>query len=152
VTSLLKRLRHLSPPRSPSHGQSAGSGRSVPAEDPGPAESQEPNKPERVGFESADSLRVVKLRRSRDNDHLRFIAIQPCTVCGRQPCEAHHLRYSQPRALGRKVSDEFTVPLCRVIIGSSTSKGMNVGGGSTPGPYKLRRQVGKWRQIPTARA
>jgi hypothetical protein len=40
--------------------------------------------------------------------------MQPCTVCGRQPCEAHHIRYAQPRALGRKVSDEFTVPLCRV--------------------------------------
>jgi hypothetical protein len=26
----------------------------------------------------------------------------------------HHLRFAQPRALGRKASDEFTVPLCRV--------------------------------------
>jgi hypothetical protein len=57
---------------------------------------------------------LFRPRRSRDKDHLRFIAIQPCTVCGRQPCEAHHIRYAQPRALGRKVSDEFTVPLCRV--------------------------------------
>ena len=56
----------------------------------------------------------MKLRRSRDKDHLRFIAMQPCTICGRQPCEAHHIRYAQPRALGRRVSDEFTVPLCRV--------------------------------------
>ena len=59
-------------------------------------------------------LVLVKARRSRDKDHLRFIAIQPCTICGRQPCEAHHIRYAQPRALGRRVSDEFTVPLCRV--------------------------------------
>ncbi len=57
---------------------------------------------------------LAKLRRSRDKDHLQFIALQPCTVCGRQPGEAHHIRYAQPRALGRKVSDEFTVPLCRV--------------------------------------
>ena len=28
------------------------------------------------------------------------------------PSQAHHLRFAQPRALGRKVSDEFTVPLC----------------------------------------
>ena len=62
----------------------------------------------------ADDFLVVKLRRSRDKEHLRFIATQPCTVCGRQPCEAHHIRYAQSRALGRKVSDEFTVPLCRV--------------------------------------
>jgi len=45
--------------------------------------------------------------------HLRFIVRQPCTVCGRQPCEAHHIRFGQQRALSRKVSDEFTVPLCR---------------------------------------
>src|SRR5262249_4003473 len=25
----------------------------------------------------------------------------------------HHLRFAQPRAIGLKVSDEFTVPLCR---------------------------------------
>jgi len=25
----------------------------------------------------------------------------------------HHLKFTQPRAMGRKVSDEFTVPLCR---------------------------------------
>jgi hypothetical protein len=56
----------------------------------------------------------VKPRRFRDKDHLRFVAAQPCTLCGRKPCEAHHLRYAQARALGRRVSDEFTVPLCRV--------------------------------------
>ena len=68
----------------------------------------------RIRVEGADNLTSVKPRRYRDKDHLRFIAAQPCTVCGRKPCEAHHLRYAQPRALGRRVSDEFTVPLCRV--------------------------------------
>ena len=34
-------------------------------------------------------------------------------MCGRKPCDPHHLRFTQKRALGRKVSDEFTVPLCR---------------------------------------
>jgi hypothetical protein len=42
-----------------------------------------------------------------------FVAAQPCLVCQRFPCDAHHLKFAQPRALGRKVSDEFTVPLCR---------------------------------------
>ncbi len=56
----------------------------------------------------------VKLRRIRDKEHLRFVAKQACTVCGRQPCEPHHIRFAQPRAISRKVSDEFTVPLCRV--------------------------------------
>jgi hypothetical protein len=68
----------------------------------------------RIRIARADNLTLVKLRRSRDKDHLGFIASQACTVCSRQPCEAHHLRYAQPRALGRRVSDEFTVPLCRV--------------------------------------
>ena len=27
--------------------------------------------------------------------------------------DPHHLRFAQPRAIGLKVSDEFTVPLCR---------------------------------------
>jgi hypothetical protein len=34
-------------------------------------------------------------------------------ICGRQPSDPHHLRFAQPTALGRKVSDEFTVRLCR---------------------------------------
>jgi hypothetical protein len=52
-------------------------------------------------------------RRVRDKDHVRFVANQPCLVCGRMPTDPHHLRFAQHRALGRKVSDEFTVPLCR---------------------------------------
>ena len=54
-----------------------------------------------------------KPRRLRDKRHREFVAAQPCVVCGRQPSDAHHLRFTQPRALSRKVSDEFTVPLCR---------------------------------------
>jgi hypothetical protein len=52
-------------------------------------------------------------RRIRDRDHVRFVAQQPCLICGRKPSDPHHLRFAQSRALGRKVSDEFTVPLCR---------------------------------------
>jgi ERF superfamily len=52
-------------------------------------------------------------RRIRDRDHVRLVAKQPCLVCGRRPADAHHLRFAQSRTLGRKVSDEFTVPLCR---------------------------------------
>lgn len=60
-----------------------------------------------------DGLAIPKTPRRRDKKHLRFVASQPCLVCGRVPSDAHHLRFAQPRALGRKVSDEFTVPLCR---------------------------------------
>ena len=52
-------------------------------------------------------------RRIRDRDHVKSVAKQPCLVCGRRPADAHHLRFLQSPALGRKVSDEFTVPLCR---------------------------------------
>ncbi len=52
-------------------------------------------------------------RRIRDRDHIRHVIKQPCLVCGRRPSDPHHLRFAQSRAFGRKVSDEFTVPLCR---------------------------------------
>ena len=58
-------------------------------------------------------LTISEPRRHRDKGHLKFVASQPCLVCGRSPADAHHLRFTQPRATGRKVSDEFTVPLCR---------------------------------------
>ena len=52
-------------------------------------------------------------RRIRDRDHLKFVAGRACLICGRRPADTHHLRFAQSRALGRKVSDEFVVPLCR---------------------------------------
>jgi hypothetical protein len=59
------------------------------------------------------ALAFPEARRLRDRDHIRHIMKQPCLVCGRRPSDPHHLRFAQSRALGRKVSDEFTVPLCR---------------------------------------
>jgi len=58
-------------------------------------------------------LAVAAPRRYRNREHLRYIAQQACLVCGRKPSDPHHLGFTQPRALGRKVSDEFAVPLCR---------------------------------------
>src|SRR5262245_21154162 len=55
-----------------------------------------------------------KTVRLRDKDHRRFVLRQPCLVCGRVPSDPHHLTFTQPRALGHRVSDEFTVPVCRV--------------------------------------
>jgi hypothetical protein len=57
---------------------------------------------------------MARPRRYRDKEHLKFVAAQACVVCDREPCQAHHLRFAQPWALGRKVSDEFAVPLCRI--------------------------------------
>ena len=58
-------------------------------------------------------LAISEPKRLRDKGHLKFIATQPCLICGRQPSDPHHLHFAQPRAIGLKVSDEFTVPLCR---------------------------------------
>ena len=58
-------------------------------------------------------LAIAAPRRYRNRDHLRFVAQQPCLLCGRKPSDPHHLRHMQPAALGRKASDEFAVPLCR---------------------------------------
>jgi hypothetical protein len=59
------------------------------------------------------ALKLPEPRRIRDREHVKFVANHPCLICGRQPSDAHHLRFAQSRALGRKVSDEFSVPLCR---------------------------------------
>src|SRR5262249_46083927 len=56
-------------------------------------------------------LTVAAPRRYRNREHLRYVAQQACLVCGRKPSDPHHLGFTQPRALGRKVSDEFAVPL-----------------------------------------
>ncbi len=58
-------------------------------------------------------LALPEPRRVRDRNHVKAVAKRPCLICGRQPADPHHLRFAQHRALGRKVSDEFTVPLCR---------------------------------------
>jgi hypothetical protein len=57
------------------------------------------------------ALPLGEPRRYRDRAHLEFVASQPCLLCGRKPSDAHHLRFMQPRAMGRRVSDEFAVPL-----------------------------------------
>ncbi len=57
---------------------------------------------------------IAKPRRERDRNHLRFVATQPCLICARTPSDAHHLKFAERAAMGRKVSDKFTVPVCRM--------------------------------------
>ena len=66
-----------------------------------------------LGKIDKSQLAIAEPKRLRDKAHLKFVASQPCLICGRQPSDPHHLRFAQPRAIGLKVSDEFTVPLCR---------------------------------------
>ena len=67
---------------------------------------------------------LSKLNRQEPTRHRRTQAAArqgPPEICGlttlsclRPPAiDPHHLRFAQPRAIGLKVSDEFTVPLCR---------------------------------------
>jgi hypothetical protein len=72
-----------------------------------------PKKRPRSKAVDKSALILSELRRVRDREHVRFVAKQACLVCGRSPSDPHHLRFAQSRALARKVSDEFTVPLCR---------------------------------------
>ena len=91
-------------------------------------------------------LAVGAPRRYRNKAHLRFVAGQACLICARKPSDPHHLRFMQPRALGRKVSDEFTVPLCRVhhraVHRSSNEPAWWKGAGIDP--IKIARKL--WRQ------
>jgi hypothetical protein len=79
----------------------------------GPDSTKKPKTRSRSKVIDKSALALPEPRRVRDRDHVRHVAKQPCLICGRQPSDAHHLRFAQSRAMGRKVSDEFTVPLCR---------------------------------------
>jgi hypothetical protein len=68
--------------------------------------------PQLDNFKSTQARMVTPLRKPI-RAHLAFVSAQPCLVCQRSPSDAHHVKFAEPRALGRKVSDEFTVPLCR---------------------------------------
>ncbi len=59
-------------------------------------------------------LVISEPKRIRCKEHLRYVAQQPCIICGRSPSHAHHIRFAQSNGLGLKVSDEFTVPLCAI--------------------------------------
>ncbi len=100
-------------------GSSAGAGINAPSPAKGQPRSPRNRRaaePSAVpAFHSVDKslLALPEPRRFRDKTHVKFVAKQPCLICARSPSDAHHLRFAQHRALGRKVSDEFVVPLCR---------------------------------------
>src|SRR5207245_1867680 len=66
-----------------------------------------------AGNRSSRTPPIRKTVRHRNKEHLRFVRSQPCLICAKQPSDPHHLPFAQPRSLGRKVSDEYAVPLCR---------------------------------------
>jgi hypothetical protein len=95
------------------------------------------------------TLTVAAPRRYRNREHLRFVMQQPCLLCARKPSDAHHIRFAQPRALGRKTSDEFTVPLCRTHHRAVHRAGNEEGWWKQAGidPLKVARKL--WKQART---
>ena len=60
------------------------------------------------------AVAIVIPRRLCNAAHLKDVASLPCLVCGRSPSHAHHLRFIQPRSLGSKLCDEWTVLPCPI--------------------------------------
>jgi hypothetical protein len=109
-----RRLSTIGEGEAPSEASNALSVRNVmPAGRPDAGDSQKPsNVPSKPPCNSA--VRALgKTVRLRNKEHRKFVSRQACLVCGRTPSDAHHLTFMQPRALGHRVSDEFTVPVCR---------------------------------------
>ena len=86
-------------------------------------------------------LVIATPRRYRNREHLRYVARQACLICGRKQSDPHHLRYLQPRALGRKASDEFVVPLCRSHHRAVHRAGDGGSGGRRPASTPSRSPV-----------
>jgi hypothetical protein len=91
-------------------------------------------------------LAVAAPRRYRNREHLRYVAQQACLVCGRKPSDPHHLRHVQPRALGCKASDEFTVPLCRVHHRAAHRAGDERAWWKAAGIDPMKFARGLWKQ------
>jgi hypothetical protein len=102
-----------------------------------------PNRPDGI---NKGVLVLATPRRYRNPEHLRYVAQQACLICGRKHSDPHHLRYLQPRALGRKASDEFAVPLCRSHHRAVHRSGDEQAWWKAAGidPVKVARQL--WRQ------
>ena len=100
------------PTRSPSPRIEARE--TAPVDSPtGPASPEPPAPPRPNSAAGASAMALPKPTRHRSPAHLQHVRRQPCLVCGKGPVDAHHLKFAQPKAMARKVSDEFTVPLCR---------------------------------------
>jgi hypothetical protein len=103
----------------------------------------DPDQPDGI---NKSMLILATPRRYRNREHLRYVAQQACLICGRKQSDPHHLRYLQPRALGRKASDEFAVPLCRSHHRAVHRAGDEQAWWKAAGidPVKIARQL--WRQ------
>jgi len=128
-----------------------GSPQPTPGPEPATAEPAE-TPPPPVARIDKSTLTFGEPRRYRNKAHLRFVAAQPCVICGRKPSDPHHLRFAQHRALGRKVSDEYAIPLCRshhraLHRSSDEARWWHAAGIE---PVKLARKLWKKTRLPGA--
>jgi hypothetical protein len=109
-----------------------------PAQDP--VQSDKPALSQRI---DKSTLAFPEPPRVRDKEHLRFVAAQPCLLCSATPSDAHHIRFAQPRAMARKVGDEFAVPLCRAHHGELHNSGNEAAWWHDMGiePLEIARQL-----------
>ena len=98
----------------------------------------------RKGSIDKSKLKFGEPRRFRSKAHLRFVASHPCLICGRQPSDPHHLKFAQPQALGRKVSDELRFRCVALTTANCTGPATNrLGGQRQPSiPSRLRTPCG----------
>jgi len=115
-------------------------------ENPATAEPEAPADEDRKPIDKS-ALAIAAPRIIRDKDHRRYVARQPCLVCARTPSQAHHLRFAQPRAMGRKVSDEWTVPLCVTHHGTLHNTGDELRWWSEHGIEPIPEAEQLWRQF-----
>jgi len=107
-------------PQQRSDGPEVGTAAEIPTDPQPPSEIgspplQPPPETKLSEPESGEPRMMIEWpKRRREPDHLKFVRTQPCLICSRTPSDAHHLRFAQSRGIGLKVSDEFTVPLCRI--------------------------------------
>jgi len=94
-------------------------------------------------------LALATPRRLRDEAHRKFVASLPCLICGRTPSQAHHVRFAQPRSLGSKVSDEFTVPLCALHHRALHDNGLEEKWWQDHGVDPLKEAERLWRESHT---
>lgn len=83
-------------------------------------------------------LAFPEINRVRDKDHLRYVAAQPCLLCSATPSDAHHVRFAQPRAMGRKVGMTTRSRFAASTIATSMIAATRRRGGMTWGSSRSR--------------
>jgi hypothetical protein len=135
----------------PSIATNAIGGQAAAREDSDPGNPTRNGNPDPQKSIDKSALPIAAPRRYRNREHLRAVIKMPCLVCGRKPSDPHHLRYAQPRALGRKASDEFVVPLCRMHTARSTALATSALGGRRSASIRSKSPTSSGRRRASTR-